>query len=145
MEDSQQPFDPSIRRKKLDDLFVDEPFLSPTMKAHRLHQKLDHLPPPPGVASGPSKEARPAEVPIRPADVRPAPTLSFSSAAVPQDAPAESPPESGPLSLVEAARYIRWGSIGSRWELPDAERLQHFRDQVLRAWLRGAPRREAQR
>lgn len=145
MEDSQQPFDPSIRRKKLDELFVEEPYLSPTMKAHRLYQKLDQFQTPPDAASSPSHEAHHAEVLIHPADVPSAPLLSLSSAAAPQDAPEESVPTAEPLSLVEAARYIRWGSIGSRWEIPEPERLLHFRDQTLRTWLHGAPKREARR
>jgi hypothetical protein len=36
---------PETRRRKLDDLFSDEPFLSPTMKARRLHEKIGGLPP----------------------------------------------------------------------------------------------------
>lgn len=31
------------RRRKLDELFADEPFLSPTMKARRLHEKLNTM------------------------------------------------------------------------------------------------------
>ena len=35
--------DSESRKRKLDDLFADEPFLSPTMKARRLHEKLQEL------------------------------------------------------------------------------------------------------
>ena len=36
---------PETRRRKLDDLFSDEPFLSPTMRARRLHEKIGGLSP----------------------------------------------------------------------------------------------------
>lgn len=46
---------PESRRRKLDDLFGDEPFLSPTMKARRLHEKmLEHPPMPEGCPAGQS-------------------------------------------------------------------------------------------
>src|SRR2546430_17477557 len=40
MENNDKAYDPEPRRLKLDELFGDEPFLSPTMKARRLHEKL---------------------------------------------------------------------------------------------------------
>src|SRR5437016_3668498 len=44
MNDREQPFDAEARRRRLDALFADEPFLSPTMKARRLYEKLHELP-----------------------------------------------------------------------------------------------------
>ena len=39
MNNSQPPRPEDVRQRKLDELFGDEPFLSPTMKARRLHEK----------------------------------------------------------------------------------------------------------
>jgi hypothetical protein len=40
------------RRRKLDELFADEPFLSPTMKARRLHEKIQGYQEQNGAAQG---------------------------------------------------------------------------------------------
>jgi hypothetical protein len=41
MENWQLTFNSETRRRKLDDIFGDDPYLSPTMKARRLHEKLE--------------------------------------------------------------------------------------------------------
>ncbi len=145
MSDPKQSQDPGVRQRKLDELFSDEPFLSPTMKAHRLYQKIDQMQAqqaaaPPAV----SRDARLPDVPAWPPETRTVGAVSPQAApAMPIVAAASPAPKL--LSLFEAAAYIRKDSAESRRGVPDPERLLRFRQQVLLAWVRNVPRREARK
>jgi hypothetical protein len=69
MTDSRPPVPNETRQRKLDDLFGDEPFLSPTMKARRLYEK---------VAAQPSAPVAPG------ATIFPSPRTSSLSGLVPE-------------------------------------------------------------
>jgi len=118
----------------LDELFADEPFLSATMKARRLHEKMQELEEQEeGAAQG-----MPFQAFVR--EVSPAPALSsngFSHAAA-----AAPPREEEMIRLHEAADYLRAGSERSRVSPACAERLLHFRDETLVKWLESVPERE---
>lgn len=144
MEDLQQPLDPTIRRRKLDELFADEPYLSPTMKARSLHQKLEQAHGKPGAHADltlltglpPSPEPRLS----RPDMARP---LAVEAAPPRNGAAVEPPRPHRLLSLIEAAACLRQSAVGKgKAPGPDSERLRRFRENVLLKWLSAAPGRE---
>ena len=107
----------TARNKRLDELFADEPHLSPTMMARRLHEKL---------------EAAQAEnsgwIPIVP----PLP-----------DAGAE--PKAQTVSLTQAAEILRASADWTAPADAAMARLFRFRDTALTRWLAAVPelRRES--
>lgn len=143
MEDLQQPLDPKIRRKKLDELFSDEPYLSPTMKARSLYQKLEmkngesetradlrllpDLPPPPEPRLYLSDKVRPRAAETTPMQ---------KSAAV------EPPRALRLLGFFEAIACLRQTARHGKADSPEGERLRRFRENVLLKWLPAAPKRE---
>jgi hypothetical protein len=145
MPENPQPTDTSTRRKKLDELFENEPFLSPTMKAHRLYQKLEQQAAPPKTQPDSVRDARIEALPNGFGELRLV-DASRPQEAVPQAA--APPKESSPhrlLGLVEAAAYIRHKPAAGAQEGPAAERLLRFREHVLARWVQDAPRRERSR
>jgi hypothetical protein len=112
---NEQPFgdEQEPRRRKLDELFADEPFLSPTMKARRLHEKLNGAPPA-------------SEVPTV-AYVRDPATIAPVG-------------PGGTISLAEAAAYFRSNGEMGRVNESQALRLRRLQDNILNVWLLGLPR-----
>ena len=132
MTSSQQPMDDAGRKRHLEALFADEPFLSPTMKARRMHEKLheakeresfsgDRT----GLMFGPEAGRGPAlleEPDFLRADRLAGPTQR--------------------LTLTEAAARLRrpaddWGNPGA-----SSDTLSQFRFQVLSQWVQRAGPRE---
>ncbi|HXG23281.1 MAG TPA: hypothetical protein VNJ09_01905 [Chthonomonadales bacterium] len=136
MNGGEKPVEQEPKRRKLDELFADEPFLSTTMKARRLHEKL--------------RQYHHAELDAE----HPLPTEAFV-----QDRPARSHAAGGysgdrtigveeeAVSLSVAAGYLRARRAGispegERISAAIAERLQRFRDEVLSEWMKGLPKGE---
>jgi hypothetical protein len=124
------------KRKKLEELFADEPFLSTTMKARRLHEKLRQLNP----ANLDDEQPLPTEafVPDRPARSLSAGEWSRGH----KDSVREDT-----VSLSVAANFLRAQKAGSSPEnewmsTALAERLLRFREEVLSKWVQGLPSRE---
>jgi hypothetical protein len=124
------------RRRRLDELFADEPFLSPTMKARRLLEKLNEQSADnaPGQAS-PETQGLPSE-----AYVRSAPERSVRrESAQPRFTPGAEPHGKAvpTVSLIDAAIYLRSkGSQTPRTVSMEAQgRLAAFRGSVLETWV----------
>jgi hypothetical protein len=103
-------------QRKLEDLFADEPFLSPTMKARSLHEKLRVHPP---ATSGLARSAQGAEPPFD--------ALCLVETRV---------------SLEDAVRLLRTERERDGVLIAEEECLHRFREQVLPEWLKLAPARE---
>ena len=112
------------RRKRLDELFVDEPFLSPTMKARTLHEKL-HEPLPVGFAGRIPLYLYDVDRDEQPGDVI-EPTVSPSD-------PVHTTPET--MSLEEARSQLQTES-----ESNQCGALKDLRDCLLNPWLKGMMR-----
>ena|SRR5579862_6017439 len=130
-----QPYE--LKRAKLDELFADEPFLSPTMKARRLHEKLN------GFGNGNGGHANradslPTEAWVQSAPVRPEAERKILRV---EQEPRNVAPSASvqPVSLSEAAAFLRsTRGIGREPNIDpwSASRLLALRDGPLTAWLR---------
>ena len=144
MDDLDQRISAEIRRRRLDDLFADEPYLSTTMKARRLHEKLQEL-----RAQENSGRGAPTETLSRERSAFAYPSSDVLSAealrrqAVAWQAPS-APVDPNRLTLARAAEYLRAGDQSDEDEPPYGARLQRFRAEVLTEWLEAAPEREDQ-
>lgn len=122
------------RKRRLDELFADEPWLSPTMRARRLHEKIREAENGilPVVDEG--TQGLPAEAYVK--SVKPAPTLPEATAM-------EDGIDRGSVSLADAAQFLR-----GKKSLPEAgeKRLRAFRDAHLYSWLheQESPKEELQ-
>lgn len=118
------------RKRRLDELFADAPYLSPTMKARLLAQKLGEEEP----AADPPALPETAFV----ADVSlPEPRPERAA----DDGPAIS--SGGQTDLRSAAGFLRAGCPPGRLDPKVASRLIRFRSEVLEEWLRAVPPRWA--
>jgi len=113
------------KRRRLDDLFADEPFLSPTMKARVLCDKMRE-----------QEMAENASTPLF-GNLADEPRVS-----IPVDA-------DGMISLEDAAAFLRTSPppmrvapISNGAVMEPGIRLVFFRDQVLNGWLRRVGGRE---
>jgi len=106
------------RRRRLDELFADEPHLSATMKARRLHEKLRELEGEPDLAA----QGLPATAYVGslPGSAR--------SAEVPR---VERPVGGSLLTLEQAASLCRGGSRDGA----SSERIARLRQAVLEPWV----------
>ena len=115
------------RRRRIDELFADEPFLSATMKAKRLHEKL---------------EAGPVSIDARPSKGSGAaltdPWRDRTEAPV-REIPIDEPQT---LSLSEAREFLR---IETNESVPESTRgldrqneilLRNLKDGVLATWIK---------
>ncbi|HZP84211.1 MAG TPA: hypothetical protein VFB21_21395 [Chthonomonadaceae bacterium] len=116
MENTRTTYANDVRPMRLDDLFADEPYLSPTMKARRLHEKLQEI----------QNAARRAEM-------LPEERTLYAP-------PLPDTPSAARVSLSQAALYLRAG-LALRPDTPAS--LLRFREQTLRQWLDNTPLREA--
>jgi hypothetical protein len=131
--DSQQPLDDNARKLLLKSLFADDPFLSPTMKARCLHEKLQEMR---------ARETVPEE---RIQERRAEPDRLFWIEG--QDEPASLRPGRKPesevrISFEEATECLRRTVFPTPYANTAPDRLNHFRTQVLPQWLQKVPRRE---
>ncbi len=129
------PFDDSAeRRRRVEALFADEPYLSPTMRARRLNEQLPRT-----EVDWTAPPAPPA--PPKAAAQRPALRVEPSTPPLPEPPPA-SPEER--ISLVDARARFKWLRSGAAGfaALPghpqarEAARLQHFKAKTLDRWIR---------
>ncbi len=134
MSDFQPPPDGLPKRRKLDELFADEPFLSPTMRASRLHEKLQEM-----EARGESTQDMPTEAFVAarpPGTARPGGEDDMLLRA------------NEMVGLAEASEYLRasfavrraWSAQG-RISPGCAARLHKFHEGTLVQWLKGIGRR----
>ena len=144
MDDLDQRISAEIRRRRLDDLFADEPYLSTTMKARRLHEKLQELRAQESTGRGAPTETLTRD---RSAFDQTASNVLTTEAIRRQSlawqAPA-APVDPNRLTLARAAAYLRAGDQTDEDEPAYAPRLQRFRAEVLTEWLEAAPEREDQ-
>lgn len=124
MDQRQLPYDEEERRRRLDALFADEPFLSPTMRARRLQEK---QPAATKVAEAPAAVEKPV-----------AETPAFVREAAPWKENIVSSPESDSPTLRLADAVTRLRSAAS-----SDDRLRRFREEILTEWLKSAPKRES--
>lgn len=125
---SRQPMDEAGRKRHLEALFADEPYLSPTMKARRMHEKLNDP---------------------RSRDVGFGDRLSVDSpfAGPVSDDPAfmryerTAPPGSG-MSLLEAKKRLGSQGVPDPFAFSPSDPISYFRTQVLSQWIRKVDRRE---
>ena len=101
----------SARRKRLDELFADEPHLSPTMKARRLHEKLE--------AAQACHTGWVPTVPPLPVSV--------------------TEPKTRTVSLARAAEILRTSADWTMPPDTLTAQLFRFRDAALTQWLADAP------
>jgi hypothetical protein len=126
--------DSDPRRRKLDELFADEPFLSPTMKARRLHEKLQKME---EQEDGATVDL-PTEAYVMRPPIRRVQASEFDSGSGRLSAPTTT------VSLSQAAEFYRAESaVSSSIDPACADSLIRFRDQVLKTWLEGLPERGA--
>lgn len=126
----------SPRRRRLDELFADQPFLSPTMKARRLHEKLyEQSAEDASRQASPETQGLPSEAYVRSVadcfdrlertDTCNAPYSRCQDKAA------------SPVTLIDAAIYLR--SKGSQTprtvSVGAQERLTAFRDSALKMWV----------
>ena len=118
------------RKRRIDELFADEPFLSPTMKAKRLHEKLEGEPAPfDGALKGRSGVAL---------------TDGWSDRRDPPLVPAlQDQPAETFISLKDARNYLRVETDGRKSaegvgavEAHSASLLRTLKDRVLTGWIR---------
>jgi hypothetical protein len=135
-EQDEEPSSP--RRRRLDELFADEPFLSPTMKARRLHEKLnERLNEPPG--DSPNDASRPTQGLPSEAFVRSVPEWPTQPAASASPGlRSASVSDAAPVSLIDAAIFLRSkGKQAPRTvSIPAQEKLAAFRDATLTSWVK---------
>jgi hypothetical protein len=125
--------DDAGRKRHLEALFADEPFLSPTMKARRMHEKL--------------YEMRALESEF--GDCASATSITVDS---PYNLSIREEPafmrhgglsEDGPrFTFAEAAELLRTHDESDRRGLALSEPIDHFRKHVLEQWVRKVDRRE---
>lgn len=133
MNGGEKPLEQEPKRRKLDELFADEPFLSTTMKARRLHEKLRQY----HHAELDAEQLLPTE-----AFVQDRPARSHSAGGYSSDRTTGLEEEA--VSLSVAASYLRAQRVGispegEQMSAALAERLLRFRDEVLPEWLKGMP------
>ena len=102
----------TARNKRLDELFADEPHLSPTMKARRLHEKLE-------AAQANNAGWVPVVPPLPPPDA--------------------AEPKTQAMSLQRAAEILRTSADWTATTDVEIARLFRFRDTALTQWLAAAP------
>lgn len=132
-EDEDQP---GQKRRRLDELFADEPYLSPTMKARRLHEKLNEQAGDfPELGASQAAQGLPAEAYVRSAPERPEPAAA--PAAIPEEAGAPA------VSLIDAAIFLRSGGQQAPRTVGIAarENLTQFRHTHLGMWVRAVEER----
>lgn len=129
MEDRQQPFNEDVKKRRLDELFADEPYLSATMKARRLHEKLEEFESRDGAVQELPREAFVADLSARPGPLND--EAAERDALRPQQM----------LRLPAAKEYLRarpgvLEAYADRGILDQevAARLRRFRDEVLPKW-----------
>ena len=117
------------RKLTLDALFADQPFLSATMKAQLLHQKLREQ----EELQGPNPGALPAEALI--GDVQPRLRMVSDGDAVVE------PPQTqaAMVDLQKAAGFLRAGCPPGRLAPETAAKLSAFRRGTLEHWLSKLP------
>jgi hypothetical protein len=130
MSQNQQPMDDAGRKRHLEALFADEPFLSPTMKARRMHEKLYEM------------RATEADFGDRMTGTSLVLDTPFSIAI--RDEPAFMRPDSTLISFAEAAMRLRSGDGSSRFGMSMADPIDAFRTQVLALWVQKVDRRESE-
>jgi hypothetical protein len=135
-EDEEQP---GQKRRRLDELFADEPFLSPTMKARRLHEKLDEQAGDfPDLGASQAAQGLPAEAYVRSVSERPEPApLPVAPSGITPDAGAPA------VSLIDAAIFLRSHGQQAPRTVGSAarENLIRFRDMQLLTWARAVEER----
>lgn len=133
MNGGEKPVEQEPKRRKLEELFADEPFLSATMKARRLHDKLRQY----YHAELDAEQPLPTE-----AFVQDRPARAHSAGGYSCDRTIGGEEEVASLSV--AASYFRAlragiSPEGEQMSAATAERLRRFRDEVLTEWLKGLP------
>lgn len=110
--------DRESKRRKLDELFADEPFLSPTMRARRLHEKLQQLQDGDRAAQGLPTEAY---------------VVDRNASSVAHNAPLDPVQPEEMVQFADAVRYLR-GEGSRRLSAMQIAQLQRFRNGLLLHW-----------
>jgi hypothetical protein len=130
---------PTQKRRRLDELFADEPFLSPTMKARRLHEKLNEQTGDASDVGASQAQGLPAEAYVRSVPERP--ELRLDNGVDPLQAQQNAGAPA--VSLIDAAIYLRSRGLQAPRTVGIAARdnLTRFRDTLLVSWLRAVEER----
>ncbi len=133
MTSSRQSVDEAGRKRHLEALFADEPFLSPTMKARRMHEKM---------VESRGRESAAGERPAAPSH---AVDPSYLAAILEEPALSRSD-RSGSLrpkmSLEEAKKRLGGQGVPDPFAFTPSDPLSYFRTQVLSEWFQKVDRRE---
>ena len=131
-----QILDDDGRKRHLDSLFADEPFLSPTMKARSMHDKLRAM-----RSSEMDGGGRVSSGPLVPDWLRPAATREDATSAR-----AERPSAgSAGISFAEATSRLRQPAPQAHGETRGSDPISRFRAEVLSQWVREVRPRETNR
>ena len=136
MTSSQQPMDDAGRKRHLEALFADEPFLSPTMKARRMHEKMYEM------------RARESHSGDRPYGVALAPRPPYASTLLDEPDFVRSDhalTAAKRMSFVEAAARLRRLADNDNYTQSPSDSIGQFRTQLLAQWVqRVGPRETSQ-
>ncbi|HLJ55881.1 MAG TPA: hypothetical protein VKT77_12655 [Chthonomonadaceae bacterium] len=132
MTSSRQAMDEAGRKRHLEALFADEPYLSPTMKARRMHEKmLDDMP---GIFSA---ERQPASTLA--ADPQRTAALLEEPLPLRTDRAGGQAPQ---MTFEEARRHLSGQGVPDPYAFTPSDPLSYFRTQVLSQWIQKVDRRE---
>lgn len=132
MTSSRQPMDEAGRKRHLEALFADEPFLSPTMKARRMHEKLVDMR---------TRESITGEwsAPLLAGD----PPRSVALLEEPAGLRAERGSTAGPrMTFQEAKTRLGGQGVPDPYAFTSSDPISYFRTQVLSQWIQKVDRRE---
>lgn len=135
MTTSQQALDDAGRKRHLEALFADEPFLSPTMKARRMHEKTSEL-----RAREPGRRDRDLGAAFA-SDVEYAFTVLEEAAFIRPD---RLPMDGTQISFADAAARLRGPSAPETLGDAQSDPIRYFRTQVLEQWIRKVEPRETE-
>ena len=125
---SRQPMDEAGRKRHLEALFADEPYLSPTMKARRMVEKLNDT----RARDGGFGERLTVDSPFSgPVSDDPA-FMRFERAA----------PTGPGISLQEAKKRLGGQGVPDPFAFSPSDPISYFRTQVLSQWVQKVDRRE---
>ena len=147
MENRQQPNNLEARRRKLDDVFGDDPYLSPTMKARGLHEKanLTRVTPTIEISDSadqlPVAESRTGPKTANSAGKRVAPSVKTRLRIIcfGETAREDVPAPDITIPFGDAVARLRAGISSDAGQSSHAEQLLKFQTEILMLWLKGAP------
>jgi len=135
MTNSRQPMDEAGRKRHLEALFADEPFLSPTMKARRMHEKMLD-----GRAREGAAGERASTPFLAPDTLHSAVVLEDPSLMRLERGAAQGPR----LTFQEARARLSGQGVPDPFAFSSTDPISYFRTQVLSQWFQKVDKRETE-